>query len=201
MHCMKGFINPNPNCWGLDIISEDLQSLVNICEAGCWSPMTERVLSITQWVNQDHCRILTGLVTLVECDTVYCHYNTESLWVTLYCVTLERVTSECDRVWLSVETWEPQLSVSRGWDISWTLSTLDSTINTVSTIKCDNNTRFLTSVAEGRRLSWRIFRFKVQKDSCGQWLIWIVNYLWFVNSELMRGSEDEDIVSDTFLMK
>ena len=74
------------------------------------------------WVNQDHCRILPGLVTVVECDTVYCHYNTESLWVTLYCVTLERVTSECDRVWLSVETWEPQLSVSRGWDFSWTLS-------------------------------------------------------------------------------
>ena len=41
-NALYGFINPNPNCWGLDIISEDLQSLVNICEAGCWSPMTER---------------------------------------------------------------------------------------------------------------------------------------------------------------
>ena len=41
-NALYGFINPNPNCWGLDIISEDLQSLVDICEAGCWSPLTER---------------------------------------------------------------------------------------------------------------------------------------------------------------
>ena len=46
-NALYGFINPNPNCWGLDIISEDLQSLVDICEAGCWSPLTERVLSTT----------------------------------------------------------------------------------------------------------------------------------------------------------